>query len=261
MELEGELRCRACGERYAQNGPAAPINMLREADANRFRIDPTESVSDHPYDGNAAALIEQNAQAGTMVLDCGAGVKSASHKNLVQLEVVPYEHIDVLAVNQRLPFADGAFGAVFSLDVLEHVSDPFACAREIARVLAPGGVLYLDLPFLQPEHGFPHHYFNATRAGAVQLFEGLLAPERHYVPISGHPFIALYLFVNSYWRGLPEAAQAEFAELRISDLVTQSSDHWMDRPFVADLAESSKWELACTTQGFFRKPGGSASDQ
>ena len=42
-------------------------------------------------------------------------------------------------LDRPLPFADGAFDAVMSLDVVLHVQDRLALFREVARVLAPGG--------------------------------------------------------------------------------------------------------------------------
>jgi 2-polyprenyl-6-hydroxyphenyl methylase/3-demethylubiquinone-9 3-methyltransferase len=45
---------------------------------------------------------------------------------------------------ERLPFADGAFGAVVAADVLEHLPDLPAAVAELARVLAPGGSFVFD---------------------------------------------------------------------------------------------------------------------
>jgi len=42
-------------------------------------------------------------------------------------------------LDQPLPFADGAFDAAMSLDVVLHVRDRLALFSEVARVLAPGG--------------------------------------------------------------------------------------------------------------------------
>jgi SAM-dependent methyltransferase len=49
---------------------------------------------------------------------------------------------------QRLPFADGSFDVVVSDDVIEHLVDTDAYAREIARVLVEGGWLFLSTPNL-----------------------------------------------------------------------------------------------------------------
>lgn len=40
---------------------------------------------------------------------------------------------------ERLPFADGSFDFVYSWGVIHHTSDPSVAAREIVRVLTPGG--------------------------------------------------------------------------------------------------------------------------
>jgi 2-polyprenyl-6-hydroxyphenyl methylase/3-demethylubiquinone-9 3-methyltransferase len=45
---------------------------------------------------------------------------------------------------EALPYADGSFSVIVCLDVLEHVSNLNATIREIARVLAPGGVFIFD---------------------------------------------------------------------------------------------------------------------
>lgn len=45
---------------------------------------------------------------------------------------------------ESLPYADGSFSVIVCLDVLEHVQDLHAAIREIARVLAPGGVFIFD---------------------------------------------------------------------------------------------------------------------
>jgi len=50
------------------------------------------------------------------------------------------------SVGERLPFADNTFDIVFSNDVLEHVQDDRECAREITRVLRPGGRAVIFVP-------------------------------------------------------------------------------------------------------------------
>jgi 2-polyprenyl-6-hydroxyphenyl methylase/3-demethylubiquinone-9 3-methyltransferase len=45
---------------------------------------------------------------------------------------------------ESLPFADSSFSAIVCFDVLEHVRDLKTTIKEIARVLAPGGVFVFD---------------------------------------------------------------------------------------------------------------------
>ena len=45
-----------------------------------------------------------------------------------------------------LPFRDGAFGALFAGELIEHLPDPRLGVEEFRRVLAPGGTLVLTTP-------------------------------------------------------------------------------------------------------------------
>ena len=51
-----------------------------------------------------------------------------------------------LAVADRLPYDDAEFDFVWIFDVLEHVEDPEAALREVARVVKPGGGFHVVLP-------------------------------------------------------------------------------------------------------------------
>jgi ubiquinone/menaquinone biosynthesis C-methylase UbiE len=47
---------------------------------------------------------------------------------------------------ERLPFSDGAFDRVICTETLEHVDDDSVLARELVRVLKPGGILAVSVP-------------------------------------------------------------------------------------------------------------------
>ena len=75
-----------------------------------------------------------------------------ARRQAVGVDVSPFfarearAEIDLLLGDIRqLPFADGAFTKAFSLDVLEHLSRDglHTMLREAARVLAPGGALFV----------------------------------------------------------------------------------------------------------------------
>lgn len=54
-----------------------------------------------------------------------------------------------LAPAENLPYADGTFGLVALLDVVEHCDDDLKVVRECYRVCAPGGYLAVTVPAFQ----------------------------------------------------------------------------------------------------------------
>jgi SAM-dependent methyltransferase len=64
-----------------------------------------------------------------------------------------------------LPFADGSFDTVLSIQVLEHTPRPQPLLREMARVLRADGLLILSAPFSGRLHEEPYDYFRYTPHG------------------------------------------------------------------------------------------------
>jgi SAM-dependent methyltransferase len=65
-------------------------------------------------------------------------------------------HVFAVATGELLPFSDRSFDLVNMNQVIEHVSDQKAVLREAARVLKPGGAIYVACPnylrFYEPHY-------------------------------------------------------------------------------------------------------------
>jgi SAM-dependent methyltransferase len=77
---------------------------------------------------------------------------------------------DVMDVS-AMTYPDNSFDAIICTQVLEHVQSPPRTVAELARVLAPGGHLFISAPQSAWLHNLPWHYFNPTRFGIELLLE------------------------------------------------------------------------------------------
>jgi SAM-dependent methyltransferase len=69
---------------------------------------------------------------------------------------------DLLYDGKHLPFDDGTFDTVLSVQVLEHTPRPAELVSEMARVLRRDGVLLMTVPFSFRLHEEPHDYLRFT---------------------------------------------------------------------------------------------------
>jgi SAM-dependent methyltransferase len=234
---------------HRRRGPK--YDFLTDALRREAGIVDTDAVSEHNYDGYALKLIDECSDG--LVLDCGAGRRPVYYSNVVNFEIVDYPSTDVLGVGEELPFKDGSFDAVISVSVLEHVRDPFRCAAEIVRVLKPGGRLLCCVPFLQPLHGYPHHYYNMTGQGLRALFDRHLQIDDHRVIDTGLPIWALGWIVKSWADGLSGEVKDEFLSMPLRELL-KWPDGFIPRSWVQGLSSEKNFELAASTLLFARKP-------
>ena len=79
----------------------------------------------------------------------------------------------VLDVRSMPTVADGRYDALFVSGVLEHVDDIWSAVRECARILKPGGVLLLGVPFWQQIHRAPQDFWRFTASAVRYLLEHL----------------------------------------------------------------------------------------
>jgi 2-polyprenyl-6-hydroxyphenyl methylase/3-demethylubiquinone-9 3-methyltransferase len=85
--------------------------------------------------------------------------------------IVPDARLATGSLERGMPFAPGFFAAVWCSEVLEHLFDVHTAMSELNRVLVPGGLLALTVPY----HGLIKNVMIA-----------LAGFERHYNPYLSH---------------------------------------------------------------------------
>ena len=81
------------------------------------------------------------------------------------------EDVSHVPSGQPLPFAQGTFGLVTALDVLEHIDDDVAAVRDLHRVAQPGALLLVTVPafaFLWGDQDEISHHFRRYAPAQLQ---------------------------------------------------------------------------------------------
>lgn len=155
------------------------------------------------------------------VLDVGCGV-GHSFKELAPRTTIGVD-VDAGALEgqdrethvadmRKLPFADGSFDALLSIQSIEHVPDASRALEEFARVLRPGGVAVLVTPnrltFARPDEIIdPYHYVEYDPAQLAAACE----------PHFGGGVQVLGLFGSPRYLALVEAEKRKLDKLLAKD--------------------------------------------
>ncbi len=87
-----------------------------------------------------------------------------------------------VAAGEHLPYSDALFDAVLSHEVIEHVADDRLAAREMIRVLRPGGRAILFCPNrLYPFETHGHYWRGRYHFGNTPLINYLPNPVRNWL--------------------------------------------------------------------------------
>lgn len=77
----------------------------------------------------------------------------------------------ILYDGNTMPLEDKTFDSAICIEVLEHAADPEFLLSEISRVLKPGAILILTVPWSARRHHIPHDYHRFTKERLEILFE------------------------------------------------------------------------------------------
>lgn len=71
----------------------------------------------------------------------------------------------------NIPFPDDSFDNILCTEVIEHALDPETLVKEMHRVLKPGGLLVLTVPFSARVHHAPYDFHRFTRYRLAHMFD------------------------------------------------------------------------------------------
>lgn len=236
--------------RYEITANDGTLNFLPQDVRDSMEIPEFPPIAANNYNAELIDIIRANPKS--IFLDVGAGLRHTYYSNVVNAEIWRSASTDVVCIGEDLPFTDKQFDHVFCLAVLEHTKRPWLAAQEIIRVTKPGGVIRIDWPFLQPVHGYPHHFFNATSKGSRSVFEEQCDIVSCEVRPWQHPIFALSWMVNEWRNGLPVAERTAFCEMKIGDLLEHAPQQ-LSRPFCSSLSAAAQETIAAGTTLIARK--------
>jgi SAM-dependent methyltransferase len=110
------------------------------------------------------------------ILDLGAGLRPFADLipgRTIAMDHRPRPEIDLIGDAHHLPFPDASVDAIVCTEVFEHLIDPPSAAREIVRILKPGGRLVLTTRFCFPLHDRPADFWRFTSYTLARLFAPL----------------------------------------------------------------------------------------
>lgn len=165
-------------------------------------------------------LLLRSVPRGASVLDAGCGVGDMLHLLRDEYRVVGVDASETAVTYCRsrglgdsvahgnilaLPFGDGTFDAVLSLDVLYHqwVPDDLQSLKELRRVLKPGGKLLIQVPAYEwIKSGHDIGAMTARRYTAPLLLEllraaGFSTARTAYRMTALFPFVALKRIIRN----------------------------------------------------------------
>jgi len=104
------------------------------------------------------------------VANIGSGAKRLV-PGVINIDLFADPQIDIVGNATIMPFRTASLDAILCCALLEHVQDPAPVIGECIRCLKPGGLIYVELPFLQPLHMVElGDYRRFSKSGLEKIF-------------------------------------------------------------------------------------------
>lgn len=159
--------------------------------------------------GVTVALVRDHAAGSVIGIDVEAPVCKVARKHVESSGLS--DRIEIRQVEPGpLPFADGSLDFVFSKDAIIHIADKEHLARDVFRVLKPGGC-FVASDWMIAHDDEPSPRMQAYIA-AEDLGFGMASPQRYRRALADAGFEKVVLTNRNVW--YREEAKAELALLK-----------------------------------------------
>lgn len=190
-------------------------------------------------------LTEVGNRKGLRILEIGSREvtgRSDARRRFANAEYVGFDfypgpNVDVVGDAHRLSqyFGDQKFDIIYSSAVFEHFAMPWLVAIEIAKLLKPGGIVFIETHFSFGSHERPWHFFQFSdmalrvlfspalgfeciEAGAsnpmVGRFSALADDYLKFMPVRG-----LYCHSEFLGRKIRDVPHFDWSDLRLDEVV------------------------------------------
>jgi SAM-dependent methyltransferase/uncharacterized protein YbaR (Trm112 family) len=168
--------------------------------------------------GNLAAFSRRLRELATrprvLIIGCGfsgAGMHVLRNNwniELIESDICLDGRARLVCDAHRLPLADASVDGVVLQAVMDDLLDPARCIEEIYRVLKPGGLVYVETPFMQPVHDGWHDFGRWSLLGHRRMFRRFDELASGAV---GGPGMALALMYQSFLLSLVRGRMGRMA--------------------------------------------------
>jgi SAM-dependent methyltransferase len=155
----------------------------------RLQLDPSRARILDVGCGTGGASLTLARHGRAVALDRSPGAFALAPGKVAR----PYTHRVIASASEPLPFSDGSFDVVCALDILEHLDDDAACARELERVCKPGGHVIAYVPAYPILWGYNDEYSHHKRRYVKSELSSLLAGAQLEIVESGYFNAVLFL--------------------------------------------------------------------
>ncbi len=166
-------------------------------------VDTIRPISHRSTNDKVLDLVRPLIKRGVKVADIGAGegffsqllgqyveykLRLAPAEIISACDIFPqyfrYPDVPCLTISPdgRLPYDDESIDIACTLEVVEHVEDQFEFARELYRILKPGGTVFISTPNVLNVNS----RWRTLHSGFAVLFDPLLLSSADPVHTSGH---------------------------------------------------------------------------